>query len=222
MSEARGAEQDLAGRLLEAHVAYEVAALRERGVELAVAAIDRVLGLADAVRLDDVVQRDLVKGVAECHQAETPAQREHVDRMAEALRFEPCSPTCANWLRYGVQPKNAKRGLTPGFCRGKAHRRAHLGYGGRRVLVSRKWSGKTMADHKKDRRDWVLARLAEAGISATDTEEPGRYLWDMAKPGDPGVKPPDHRLLLLIDERIRQRQQLRQAQELSATVKEAA
>ena len=29
MSEARGAEQDLAGRLLEAHVAYEVTALRE-------------------------------------------------------------------------------------------------------------------------------------------------------------------------------------------------
>lgn len=22
------------------------------------------------------------------------------------LRYEPCSPTCANWLRYGITPKN--------------------------------------------------------------------------------------------------------------------
>ncbi len=70
MSEARGAEQDLAGRLLEAHVAFEVTALRERGLELAVEAIDRVLGPADAVRLDDVVQRDQVKGVAGKYVAE--------------------------------------------------------------------------------------------------------------------------------------------------------
>ncbi|NED57151.1 replication initiation protein, partial [Micromonospora aurantiaca] len=110
----------------------------------------------------------LVKGVAECHQAETAAQREHVDRMAEALRYEPCSPTCANWLRYGIQPKNPRKGMQPGFCKGKAHRREHLGYGGRRVLVSRKWSGKTLADHKADRKAWVLARLAEAGIPVSN------------------------------------------------------
>ena len=28
--------------------------------------------------------------------------------LTEALRFQPCSPQCANWLRYGVQPKNAR------------------------------------------------------------------------------------------------------------------
>ncbi len=174
-------------------------------------------GSQDSARCIGYLTKYLTKSVSECHEPGSAREREHVERLTEELRFEPCSPTCANWLRYGVQPKNAKRGLAPGFCRGKAHRRAHLGYGGRRILVSRKWSGKTMADHKKDRRDWVLSRLAEAGISATGTDEPGRYLWSLAKPTDPGVKPPDHRLLLLIDERLRQRQQLRRAQELSAT-----
>ncbi|WP_394346868.1 replication initiator [Thermobifida fusca] len=41
--------------------------------------------------------------------------------------------------------------MRPGFCTSKAHRREHLGYAGRRVLVSRKWSGKTLANHKADR-----------------------------------------------------------------------
>jgi len=31
--------------------------------------------------------------------------------------------------------------LVPGLCKGKAHKRENLGYGGRRCLVSRKWSG---------------------------------------------------------------------------------
>ncbi|GAA0568729.1 replication initiator [Actinomadura livida] len=165
----------------------------------------------------------LVKGVAECHNAETSAQREHVDRMAEALRYEPCSPTCANWLRYGVQPKTPRKGLTPGYCRGKAHRREHLGYGGRRVLVSRKWSGKTLADHKADRKAWVLARLAEAGVPVTNPADPNAvHVWERAGPGDPDVKPIERRLMHLINERVTRRAQLDQATqnhtpELSAT-----
>ncbi|MFV2175397.1 replication initiator [Actinomadura sp. LOL_016] len=151
----------------------------------------------------------LVKGVAECHNAETARQREHADRMAETLRYEPCSPTCANWLRYGVQPKNPQPGLTPGFCKGKAHRREHLGYGGRRVLVSRKWSGKTLADHKADRKAWALARLAEAGIPvANPADSDAAYVWERAGPADPDVRPLEQRLLLLINERAERRRQL--------------
>jgi hypothetical protein len=154
----------------------------------------------------------LVKGVAECHTPQTQAQREHVERMADALRYEPCAPTCANWLRYGIQPKNPRRGLIPGFCKGKAHRREHLGYGGRRVLVSRKWSGKTLADHKADRKAWVLARLAEAGIPVAHPDDPNAvHVWERAGPGDPDVRPVEHRLLLLINERIQRRRQLDQA-----------
>ncbi|SEG75459.1 hypothetical protein SAMN04489712_11141 [Thermomonospora echinospora] len=166
----------------------------------------------DARRCIGYLTKYLIKSVADCHTAETDAQRAHVERLADALRYEPCSPTCANWLRYGVQPKNPRPGLVPGFCKGKAHRREHLGYGGRRVLVSRRWSGKTLADHKADRKAWVLARLAEAGISATRTEDPtGVYAWERAGPGDPDVRPLDERLLHLIDERIQRRAQLDQA-----------
>ncbi|GAB2968619.1 hypothetical protein [Nocardioides montaniterrae] len=55
---------ELADRLLEAHVAYEVAALRERPAELVAGEVHRLLGLLGGVRLGDVVDRDMVKGVA--------------------------------------------------------------------------------------------------------------------------------------------------------------
>src|SRR6266496_1406776 len=112
------------------------------------------------------------KHVADCHQAHTSAQAAHADRLADALRYEPCSPTCANWLRYGVQPRNPRAGLRPGYCKGKAHRHEYLGYAGRRILVSRKWSGKTLADHRADRKAWLTGML---GLPATD---PSRYSWE--------------------------------------------
>lgn len=69
--------------------------------------------------------------------------------------------------------------MWPGQCKGKAHRREHLGHGGRRVLVSRKWSGKSLADHKHERRAWVLATLGETSVGQ------GRYLWAPAAPTTP-------------------------------------
>jgi hypothetical protein len=95
-------------------------------------------GSKDAARCIRYLTKYLTKHVADCHQADTDAQRAHAARLAEALRLEPCSPTCANWLRYGVQPKNARAGLRPGACRGKAHQPEHLGYAGQGVLTSRK------------------------------------------------------------------------------------
>ena len=114
-------------------------------------------GFKDAARCIRYLTKYLTKQVADCHQPDTDAQRAHTARLADALRYEPCSPSCANWLRYGIQPKNPRPGLVPGACKGKAHRPEHLGYAGRRVLVSRKWSGKTLADHRGDRK----ARLTE-------------------------------------------------------------
>ena len=135
----------------------------------------------------------------------TDAQHAHVDRLADALRFEPCSPRCANWLRYGIQPKNARPGLRPRRCKGKAHRREHLGYAGRRVLVSRKWSGKTLADHRADRKNWLLATL---GISATD---PARYAWEPVTPGDPDHMAHAQRLLHVVADRQRWQAALNEA-----------
>ena len=116
-------------------------------------------GSKDASRCIGYLTKYLTKNLGDCHHAATGAQADHADRLADALRFEPCAPTCANWLRYGVQPKNPRPGLLPGSCKGKAHRREYLGYAGRRVLVSRKWSGKTLADHRGDRKAWLTEML---------------------------------------------------------------
>ena len=169
-------------------------------------------GSRDADRCIGYLAKYLTKAVDQCYEAATPAQRAHVERLVEALRYEPCSPTCANWLRYGVQPKNPRPGMRPGFCQGKAHRREHLGYGGRRVLVSRKWSGKTLADHKHERRAWVLATL---GIPA-DQIDPDRYAWEPVTSTDPGVLPLAHRLLRAIAERQRWRRALEEAKARAA------
>jgi hypothetical protein len=133
-------------------------------------------GSKDATRCIGYLTKYLTKQLGDCHQPDTDAQRVHVERLAEALRHEPCSPTCANWLRYGIQPKNPRPGLVAGACKGKAHRYDHLGHAGRRVLVSRKWSGKTLADHRGDRRAWLIEML---GLPATD---PTRYRWDKSSP----------------------------------------
>lgn len=146
----------------------------------------------------------------------------HRDRLLEELRWQPCSPACPNWLRYGVQPRNPREGMRPGSCRGKAHRPTHLGYAGRRVLVSRKWTGKTLTDHRADRRAFVLQAL---GVDpATETDTGGRYLWELARPTDPDVAPLSRRLLLALAERERWRAAYRAARDAippgnSATVR---
>jgi hypothetical protein len=167
-------------------------------------------GSKDANRCIGYVTKYLTKHVGDCHHAETGDQGRHADRLADALRYEPCSPTCANWLRYGVQPKNAKPNMRPGACKGKAHRREYLGYAGRRVLVSRKWSGKTLADHRADRKNWLMETL---GLSATD---PARYAWEAVNPGDQDHMPTARRLLHVVADRIRWQQALDQARRRAA------
>ena len=84
-------------------------------------------GSKDANRCIGYLTKYLTKQVADCHQAQTSAQQDHAARLAEALRYQPCSPRCANWLRYGIQPKGTRPGLVPGCCKGKAHDADHLG-----------------------------------------------------------------------------------------------
>jgi hypothetical protein len=167
-------------------------------------------GSKDAARCIGYLTKYLTKQVGDCHHAETEAQRAHAARLAEALRFQPCSPRCANWLRYGVQPKNPRPGLVPGCCKGKAHDPDHLGYAGRRVLVSRKWSGKTLADHRADRRDWLLRTL---GVSATDSP---RYAWELVEPGDPDHMDHARRLLHAVADRARWQAALNEARRRAA------
>jgi hypothetical protein len=153
-------------------------------------------GTPDSVRCIGYLTKYLTKHIAGCHTNGTDAEQEHAQRLTDALRYEPCSPSCANWLRYGITPRNPRAGLIPGLCKGKAHRPENLGYAGRRVLVSRKWSGKTLADHRADRRTWLTSAL---GLPATD---PRRYTWEPVKPGDPDHMPNGQRLLHVVADRI--------------------
>jgi hypothetical protein len=167
-------------------------------------------GSKDAGQCIGYLTKYLTKQVGDCHHPETDRARAHAARMAEALRYQPCSPTCANWLRYGIQPKNPRPGLVPGRCKGKAHDADHLGYAGRRVLVSRKWSGKSLADHRADRKDWLLSTL---GVSATD---PARYAWEVVAPGDPDHMDHARRLLHAVADRARWQAALREARRRAA------
>ena len=142
-------------------------------------------GSKDANRCIGYLTKYLTKQIGDCHRAETDAQRTHAARLAEALRYQPCSPRCANWLRYGIQPKNARPGLAPGRCKSKAHDSDHFGYAGRRVLASRKWSGKTLADHRADRKEWLLQDARRFGnrpgpVRLGDSRaRPTRITWTM-------------------------------------------
>ena len=81
-------------------------------------------GFKDAARCIRYLTKYLTKQVADCHQPDTDAQRAHTARLADALRYEPCSPTCANWLRYGIQPKTPGPGWSPARARAGAPARA--------------------------------------------------------------------------------------------------
>jgi Replication initiator protein, pSAM2 len=167
-------------------------------------------GSRDASRCIGYLTKYLTKHLGDCHQPDSDAQADHAARLADALRYEPCSPTCANWLRYGIQPKNPRPGLIPGACKGKAHHREYLGYAGRRVLVSRKWSGKTLADHRADRKNWLTETL---GLPATN---PARYTWEAVKPGDPDHMPNGQRLLHVVADRIQWQTALEMARRRAA------
>jgi hypothetical protein len=164
-------------------------------------------GTKDADQCIRYLGKYLTKSVGECHVPANESQRRHVDRFADALRYEPCSSRCPNWLRYGVQPKGAKEGMRPGCCASKAHKPEHLGYAGRRVLVSRKWSGKTLGQHKHDRRAWVMEVLGQ-----DDDATPERYTWRPVTPGDSDVPPVTHRLLKEISKRQRWRALMQDAE----------
>jgi hypothetical protein len=80
---------------------------------------------------------------------------------------------------------------------------------GRRVLVSRRWSGKTLADHRADRKAWLTAMLD------LPPSEPGRYRWERVAPADPDAMTPTRKLLHVLNERMRWRTALAAARQLA-------
>jgi hypothetical protein len=134
----------------------------------------------------------LTKAIGETHSdGEDQAYEQHLNRLHAELRWLPCSPRCANWLRYGVQPDHPGPGLIPGQCQLKAHDRENLGIT-RRVLPSRLWSGKTVDQHKADRAQVVRETLLSAGMDDLDLDRMAasvtlpdgspRFVWTDVRP----------------------------------------
>ena len=137
----------------------------------------------------------------------------------------PCSERCANWLRYGIQPKNAGPGLRAGHCDSKAHDRDNLGVGGRRVLVSRQWSGKTLSEHRADRATVVREALLSTGLVAPEVERLAasvtlpdgrpRFVWSDSKVDHAGYV---WTILQSVAERARWREQYEAAKQQKQSV----
>lgn len=196
-------------------------------------------GDKDINRSVHYVTKYVTKDTAASARATSDQQHAHLERLHEELSTLPCAPTCANWLLYGVQPKNAKKGLVPGRCKGRVHQRATLGFTGRRVLVSRAWSAKTLSDIRVDNAAWVRAVLAGQpepfgdpehvdqvdAVEPSGPDSPPRYWYELARPDDPDVSPYQHRILAAVAARERWREQIRAAlarAQLSATELKAA
>ena len=156
---------------------------------------------ADADRAIRYLTKYLTKSIADTY---TPATTTRRPTRATWRTSTGCTPSCggcrarercANWLRYGIQPEDAGPGLVAGRCAGKAHDRENLGLGGRRVLVSRQWSGKTLAEHRADRATVVREALQAAGMLAPEIERMAatvlatdgkpRFMWTDTRPDPP-------------------------------------
>ncbi|GIL29507.1 replication initiator [Actinocatenispora comari] len=184
------------------------------------------------------ITKYIAKDITDAVSPDSRAQEDHMARLAAELQVLPCSPTCPNWLLYGIQPKNAKATARPGRCKGKVHQRRTLGFTGRRVLVSRQWSNKTLTDHRGDRKAWVKALLALSttgdgngdqadGAEHDQADGLDRFEYQLASRDDPDVPPPHVHFLRKIAERQAWRAQLDAAkqqvlQRLSATHNGAA
>ncbi|MEV0727064.1 replication initiator [Micromonospora purpureochromogenes] len=144
------------------------------------------------------VTKYLTKSIAEVLDTDSDRTRRHYDRLHQELQHTPCSKRCPVWLRYGIVPEGATEKTIPGRCRSKAHRRDTLGLPGRRVLVSRQWSNKTLPDHKADRAEFVRQLLASVGIVKRDA--PNLKL-SVVKPGDKSAPPRDHLIMAAVAQR---------------------
>lgn len=173
-------------------------------------------GTEEAGRHIGYLTKYLTKSVAHAaglDEHATDAQRDHVERLHAELQRTPCSPRCPVWLLYGIQPRGARHSTTPGACKANAHKAQHLGLAGRRVLVSRAWSGKTLAEHRADRTAFVRQLLSAAGITPQlADDQDGPYLWERTAPGDSDVPPRPAMLLQLVSERQRWRAEYTAAQ----------
>jgi len=74
------------------------------------------------------------------------------------------------------------------------------------VLNSRKWSGKTLADHRADRKAWLPAMLG-----LPDEADTGRCRWEQVSPADSDFMPYGRRMLHVLADRTQWKASLAEA-----------
>ncbi len=163
--------------------------------------------LADSEGMDRGVRyltKYLTKSLGELLNPGSRRVAEHYDRLHAELCVTPCSPKCGVWLLYGIVPRGATEKTQPGKCKANAHRRDTLGLPGRRVLVSVKWTGKTVPDHKAERMEFVRQQLAAVGIYPPDTSH---LRITPVRPGDKDAPPKAQLVMNLVTRKINERAQ---------------
>ena len=132
-------------------------------------------GTQDSARCIGYLTKYLTKQLGDCHQPDTDAQREHTDRLADALRYEPCSPPCANWLRYGITPK------TPGPAWSPASAKARL----TASINSAMPGAGCWSPANGPARHWpTIAAIAKPGwpMLGLPAPDPAGYSWELVTP----------------------------------------
>jgi hypothetical protein len=178
-----------------AHV-VQLGTIDVRGIEGGTPDAERAIRYATKYITKDLVDHTFVK---------SPEHREHFERLHAELSTLPCSPRCANWLLYGVQPDGTKKDLVPGRCRGKVHQAKSLGYTGRRCLVSRNWSNMTLTDHRLDGQEWFRAVTAGLLEDQADAVDQHRYIYELARTDEHDVAGLSERIFRSITARSRAR-----------------
>jgi hypothetical protein len=179
-------------------------------------------GSEEANRHVGYLTKYLTKSIGETYAEVSRAHREHAERLLGELAITPCSPGCPVWLLHGIQPRNARSTMNPGQCKANAHQRHTLGVAGRRVLVSRKWTGQRKSDHAADRQAHVRHTLTAAGLTPPQDSTEKAFgnrasfgsqsvVWEPVAPGDPDVPPRPFLLLEMVGQRRRWRHEYDQA-----------
>ena len=151
-------------------------------------------GSRDASRCIGYLTKYLTKHLGDCHQADTDTQAAHAERLADALRYEPC-PHAPTGSATASSPRTQGPACAQGPAKAKPIAASTSATPGAASWCRAKWSGKTLADHRADRRTWLTSAL---GLPATD---PRRYTWEPVKPGDPDHMPNGQRLLHVVADR---------------------
>jgi hypothetical protein len=77
----------------------------------------------------------------------------------------------------------------------------------------RQWSGKTLADHRGDRKAWLLSMLG-----LPDPADTGRYRWELVTPADGDVMTHGRRMLHVLADRAQWHAALAEARRRAADV----